>query len=71
MSDLFSQTTPCASCRAPVRWISTASGAAMPIDPEPRKMIVLRPGTEIGDVVDAFVSHFATCPNASQHRKPR
>lgn len=69
MPDLF--TRRCSSCDAEIRWISTPTGAAMPIDAKPEKRIVLRPGTDIGDTVDAFTSHFATCPNAGQHRSPR
>lgn len=44
----------------------------MPIDVEPEKRIVLEndaSGQPLGRVVDTYVSHFATCPNADQHRQ--
>jgi hypothetical protein len=41
----------------------------MPVDAKPRKVFVEFMGSF--DLVDGFESHFATCPNADQHRKPR
>lgn len=46
----------------------------MPVDAKPTgKAVVLRTNpvdalTPFSRVVDTFVSHFATCPNASRHR---
>lgn len=55
----------CRSCDAAVVWLVTDRGKSMPVDAEtvavddttfdPRK----------------HRSHFATCPDANQHRKPR
>ena len=48
----------CTSCRRPIVWrFNVTSGKASPWDVP----------------VDGapWVSHFATCPNAQQHRKPR
>ena len=67
MDDLFAKVTPCASCGQPVRWITTSRGNPSPIDPKAHKMLVLRPGSEIADVVDAYISHFSTCPTGHQH----
>ncbi len=72
----------CSSCRAPVYWIVTASGAKMPVDCEPegcrRPMLgasardriihALQPD-ELPSVDGVGVSHFVTCPNRDQHRK--
>lgn len=70
-------TVPCKSCRKPIRWVVTANGKRMPIDPAPSTdgNLVLddrgvahfdwRPGRA------KYVSHFATCPNAAQHRRRR
>lgn len=64
----------CSSCGAEILWTITANGARMPVDVKPTgKAVVLRtnPGdalTPYSRVVDAFVSHFATCPQAARHR---
>lgn len=60
-----SQPTPCRSCRALIRFIpSASSGAPIPVDDEAVTVVL-----EDGQVVRAWVSHFATCPNAAHHRK--
>jgi hypothetical protein len=62
----------CRSCGADILWIETEIGKAMPIDATPEKRIILRPvgGTSrVGKVVDTYISHFATCPEADQHRR--
>lgn len=76
----------CRSCRARIRWVSTTHGRSMPIDPDPvpdGNLILTypSPGSVLAIVVDPnalmlddpprYVSHFSTCPNADQHRKPR
>ncbi len=51
----------------------------MPLDAKPEKRIVIKydtgcpnaSGEEYADVVDTYTSHFATCKNAAQHRRPR
>jgi hypothetical protein len=50
----------CRSCGAPIWWIVTDAGKYMPVDPNPD-----------GDVTQPLLSHFATCPAATQHRRPR
>lgn len=66
----------CKSCGAPVRWVSTARGAAIPLDPEPRddgNIILIGGIAHVASHVACdgpwYVSHFTTCPNAAQHRK--
>ncbi len=70
----------CHSCEAPVRWVRTASGKAMPIDPEPvdggNVWLDSNGVAHVGDEQWApsprrYKSHFATCPNAAKHRRPR
>lgn len=45
----------------------------MPVDAPPMKRVVLTlvegDTTPFASVVDTFVSHFVTCPNAAQHRR--
>lgn len=71
----------CKSCNASIEWVSTPTGKKMPIDgdPAPDGNVVLRGGkavvlgpemlAELPANVPRFKSHFATCPNAAQHRK--
>jgi hypothetical protein len=74
----------CTSCHAPIIWGTTASGKPLPLDPAPAETgnLAVRPG-EAGTRYVRYltlsgqpepdewraVSHFATCPNASMHRK--
>jgi hypothetical protein len=70
----------CRSCNAPVLWVATATGKQMPIDaiPVPDGNIILDTDRIAHVLPDAaqpppdvlrYVSHFATCPNATQHRR--
>lgn len=74
----------CRSCGAEIVWVLTQKGHRMPIDPEPAPGgdIVVDDGiaSVVGgaDLVDAvfegralYLAHFATCPNAARHRRPR
>jgi hypothetical protein len=75
----------CRSCRAPILWVGTERGKAMPLDRDPydgdspRGLFVIRVVDEkalaIAVTPDAFPgeplyrSHFVTCPHAAQHRR--
>jgi hypothetical protein len=74
----------CRSCGAPIRWVVTTSGKRMPLDPAPHvngNVVPLRDRLEKGrDPIamvlphpptdqPAWLSHFATCANATQHRR--
>lgn len=72
----------CGSCGAPVTWAKTAAGKVIPLDPEPvaNGNVLLRDGVAIvfGAKSGAppagerrYKSHFATCAQAAQHRRPR
>lgn len=58
---------PCRSCGLPVVWFRTSSGKRMPVDAK-----TTRP-TDAAHQLDLkrHVSHFATCPQADNWRKPR
>lgn len=69
----------CRSCAAPIIWARTEKGKAMPLDAEPDqrgncwfddggKMRV--GGADRPDRL-RYLSHFATCPQAATHRRPR
>ena len=78
--------TTCKSCNAPVRWVllrpKTGKAKAHPVDATPSASGSIRI-PETGDayvVAEAdrplvkfplYTSHFATCPDAAQHRRPR
>lgn len=59
----------CRACGAAVLFVPTAAtGKLMPLDKLPEKRVV------IGDdgkarVVDTFLVHYASCPNADQFRR--
>lgn len=62
----------CRSCQAEIVWMKTESGKNIPVNPVPSTPDRFSPKyTE--DVFDPerHESHFATCPNADRHRKPR
>jgi hypothetical protein len=55
----------CRSCRAMIIWFKTEAGKNMPVDAD-----TVRPEDEELEL-PRHVSHFATCPNANQHRNQR
>jgi hypothetical protein len=68
----------CRSCNAVIEWHKTPAGKNIPLDPDPHpqgnltfddalRVVYMRPGSK----PKMYRSHFATCPNAAQHRKPR
>lgn len=57
--------TPCKSCGRIIAWLKTASGKNMPVDVE-----TVQPTDDIFNP-QRHVSHFATCPQADQHRSRR
>lgn len=72
-------TAKCRSCGAEIVWTITEAGKRMPMDVEP---MTIRGAFElIGPIlpdghIQAFAaspklyrSHFATCPNAAEHRR--
>lgn len=78
--------TKCRSCGEEIIWIKMKSGKAMPCDVKPIPYRESFSGgmklvTPAGDVISgnydgtsdnfAYISHFATCPNADQHRRKK
>lgn len=73
----------CYSCGAPIQWCITAKGKRMPVDSEPagdgNLLVELVRGQLVATVDPGpdllgrprHKSHFATCPNAKEHRKER
>jgi hypothetical protein len=54
---------PCRSCGAKIVWLETANGKSMPVDAE-----TAGAGDKSFDGA-RHTTHFATCPNANQHRQ--
>lgn len=69
----MSEAARCRSCGAAMTFITTAGGKPHPVDAEPQKRWVRygSPERPQWKLVDTYSSHFATCPNAEQHRRPR
>lgn len=77
----------CRRCNARIRWVRMAkSGKAMPINPVPdadRGNVYVEPSDQacvltgeerqraVNDGVPLYLSHYASCPRASQNRKPK
>ena len=57
--------TRCKTCRAQIIWFKTHDGRNMPVNAD----TVEAADQELD--LKRHVSHFATCPQAAQHRKPR
>ncbi|HET9954136.1 MAG TPA: hypothetical protein VFQ61_06515 [Polyangiaceae bacterium] len=57
----------CLSCGAEIVWVEMQSGRRMPLDAKPQKLIVIE--ADKGEVKLCFTSHFATCPDAAEHRR--
>ncbi len=60
----------CKSCGASILWVRTAKGKQMPLDTKPQKLITLDDMPEAtGYMTDCYTPHWATCPQAAQHRR--
>lgn len=63
----------CSTCGGEIVWATSERGRPLPLDAKPEKRILVEETgkARIARVVDAYTSHFATCPQADQHRRPR
>jgi len=71
----------CRSCGAPIIWALTKSGKPMPVTRRDGGNVELEPVSDdpsdgftariVPDGCGAYVSHFATCPQAKRWRNPR
>lgn len=56
----------CRSCRAAIYWVTTPMGKSMPVD------VAVPDGVQPTREKDGRgISHFATCPQADEHRRPK
>lgn len=59
-------TRQCKTCQAPIVWMPTKQGKSMPVDAH-----TVGDGDQVFDVTRGHISHFATCPQADDHRRER
>ena len=59
----------CKSCDEPIIWGKTIHGKNIPLDAKPEKRLIQEPEFGYYKIVDTYISHFQTCPNADTHRK--
>jgi hypothetical protein len=61
----------CRSCGASILWAETEVGKRIPLDSTPEHRLVISTVSGKARVMPTYISHFATCPNAAAHRKPK
>lgn len=77
----------CGSCDAAIMWVLTERGKRMPVDvPGGNRLLLFLPGdphtavnwetvprgvAPLAVSLPSYTSHFATCPDAERHRKPK
>lgn len=72
----------CRSCGATIRWERTVNDKPIPLDPEPVEdgNLAIRDDGKVYSVgkpsegalalpIPKYKTHFATCPNAAEHRR--
>jgi hypothetical protein len=63
----------CRTCQQEIVWGRTESGKRVPLDP-PEKRFVMKHTPDAEQLyvrmIPTYISHFATCPQADEHRKP-
>lgn len=65
MADLI-HITKCRTCRADIKWLRTAAGKSMPVNAD-----TVKEGATEFDRAAGHISHFSTCAQADEHRRPR
>lgn len=62
----------CRTCQAPIIWVTSKNGKAMPLDAKPEKRVVISHdpagGPTVGLIRDTYLNHYATCPQAQRWR---
>lgn len=64
----------CKSCGADIIWAKTPKGKDMPLNAFGETRWFVEGGGNVTTTCRPVIvrtSHFATCPNANQHRKPK
>lgn len=61
----------CSSCGAEIIWAKTPAGKNMPLSVKSKETRWWINDDEEAVPMTVYLSHFADCPNAEQHRKPK
>lgn len=61
----------CRTCGQSITWARTEAGKKIPLDHPPENRFVFPGDGDLVVVLPTYISHFATCPQADEHRKPR
>ncbi len=65
----------CRSCGAEILWAITENARRIPLDATSERRFTMVSVTPLGEPVvrqvDTYATHFSTCPNADEHRRPR
>lgn len=75
MTTVSAAAATCKSCGAEIIWAVTANGKRMPLDAKHSSGFTIegiadaREGTPLIASSRVYISHFATCPNAAEHRR--
>lgn len=57
----------CKGCNAAILWVEMKTGKKMPVDMIPLHVVQVKDG--IGEVIEAYYPHWATCGKADQFRR--
>lgn len=63
----------CKGCGTEIKWIKTSEGRNMPLDAKPIKVYItaIDGPNDTWCLFDAFVPHWATCPDADKFRSKK
>jgi hypothetical protein len=62
----------CRGCQQDILWTKTIGGKTVPLNAQPEKRFVVvrnERGQDAVELVDTYLSHFASCPAADQFRR--
>jgi hypothetical protein len=57
----------CKACGAKLLWVDTAAGKKIPLNASPFKAFYVK--DNIGQMIDVYIPHWATCPKAQTFKK--
>lgn len=61
---------PCKSCKKKIRTIEiVGTGEKIPVDIKPVKAVYTKKGHRLGLLIDVFIPHLNTCPEAEKFKK--
>ena len=61
----------CSSCHADIKWAKTRTGKAMPLSVKSMEKRWFYVDVDHAELKESYITHFADCPQAELHRKPK